>query len=115
MRATSAVLLNPVIMLVRTTTARVLREYLMFPEHFAMKETTPEISEKNFIRLWLSGLLSSLSVFAVVRQLRVLTNTPKALANFSPGLECSDNPGLPRKERALNPERVCCGSNPFRV
>jgi hypothetical protein len=41
MRATSAVLLNPVIMLVTITRARVLREYLISAEHFAIKETTP--------------------------------------------------------------------------
>ena len=41
MRATSEVLLNPVITLVDITRARVLREFLMSPEHFAIKETTP--------------------------------------------------------------------------
>ena len=32
--------------------------------------------------------------------------TPKALVNFSPGLERSDNPGLMIKLRNSNPERV---------
>jgi hypothetical protein len=49
--------------------------------------------------------------------------TPKALANFSPGLERSDNPGIHIKvttlgyilRKALNPERVSRGTNPFRV
>jgi hypothetical protein len=41
MRATNAVLLAPVMMLVRITRAKVLRLYLMSPEHFAMKETVP--------------------------------------------------------------------------
>jgi len=33
-------------------------------------------------------------------------NTPKALANFSPGLERSDYPGETSSEIPLNPERV---------
>gem|GEM_PF-2929493 len=41
--------------------------------------------------------------------------TPKALANFSPGLERSDNPGIDRKKGPPNPERVYCGANPFRL
>jgi hypothetical protein len=41
-------------------------------------------------------------------------DTPKALANFSPGLERSDNPGCIDKKQE-NPERVCCLPNPFRV
>jgi len=40
--------------------------------------------------------------------------TPKALANFSPGLERSDNPGAVSLARG-NPERVCELPNPFRV
>ena len=39
--------------------------------------------------------------------------TPKALANVSPGLERSDNPGLPNQIRN-DPEGVCSASNPFR-
>jgi hypothetical protein len=35
-----------------------------------------------------------LSEKSVVGQFEFGTNTPKALANFSPGLERSDNPGL---------------------
>jgi hypothetical protein len=40
--------------------------------------------------------------------------TPKALANFSPGFEHSENPGYTSKE-SLNPERVRQLVNPFRV
>ncbi len=40
--------------------------------------------------------------------------TPKAFANFSPGLERSDNPGFKIKIYQ-NPERVRWASNPFRV
>jgi hypothetical protein len=43
-----------------------------------------------------------------------LANTPKALANFSPGFERSENPGYANKW-ALNPERVSPATNPFRV
>jgi hypothetical protein len=32
--------------------------------------------------------------------------TPKALANFSPGLEHRDNPGKPQTKNLLNPEGV---------
>ena len=39
--------------------------------------------------------------------------TPKAFANFSPGFERSENPGLPAMN--LNPVRVCLERNPFRV
>jgi hypothetical protein len=41
-------------------------------------------------------------------------NTPKAFANFSPGLERSDNPGIEYKKQR-NPERVRRERNPFRV
>jgi hypothetical protein len=41
--------------------------------------------------------------------------TPKALANFSPGFERSENPGKPYKEKILNPERVRPEANPYRV
>jgi hypothetical protein len=44
--------------------------------------------------------------------------TPKALANFSPGFERSENPGVGIKKRALNPEESvgltrlnCCLAN----
>ena len=40
--------------------------------------------------------------------------TPKAFANFSPGLERSDNPGR-TSTLSLNPERVRQPPNPFRV
>jgi hypothetical protein len=40
--------------------------------------------------------------------------TPKAFANFSPGLERSDNPGS-EHQLLLNPERVRQPANPFRV
>jgi hypothetical protein len=40
--------------------------------------------------------------------------TPKALANFSPGFERSENPGLTIK-KSRNPERVRLLANPFRV
>ena len=40
--------------------------------------------------------------------------TPKALANFSPGFERSENPGAALKNR-FNPERVRCERDPFRV
>ena len=39
-------------------------------------------------------------------------NTPKAFANFSPGLERSDNPGN-ANNKALNPERVRRAANTF--
>ena len=45
---------------------------------------------------------------------KLLNKTPKACANFSPGLERSDNPGNKRKVE-LNPERVRLERNPFRV
>src|SRR5262249_373493 len=41
--------------------------------------------------------------------------TPKALANYSPGLERSDNPGLSPPHLMTNPERVHRAVNPFRV
>ncbi len=41
-------------------------------------------------------------------------NTPKALANVSPRLERSDNPGVKPKEM-VNPERVRRLANPYRV
>jgi hypothetical protein len=41
--------------------------------------------------------------------------TPKALANFSPGLERSDNPGDVEQEFCMNPERVRRVANPFTV
>src|SRR5215217_8998396 len=44
----------------------------------------------------------------------VHTMTPKALANFSPGLERSDNPGWIGK-LTIHPERVRQPPNPFRV
>jgi hypothetical protein len=50
----------------------------------------------------------------VVRQFKILMNTPKAFANFSPGLERSDNPGN-ENEMTMNPERVRRLANPFRV
>jgi hypothetical protein len=37
---------------------------------------------------------------------RVVTDTPKALANFSPGLERSDNPGVDPSNVHTNPEIV---------
>ena len=40
--------------------------------------------------------------------------TPKALANFSPGLERSENPGT-KTRKQLNPVRVYCEANPYRV
>jgi len=40
--------------------------------------------------------------------------TPKAFANFSPGFERSENPGIVIK-RKTNPERVRQLPNPFRV
>jgi hypothetical protein len=43
-----------------------------------------------------------------------LNLTPKALANFSPGLARSDNPGAVSLSRD-NPERVRQLPNPFRV
>jgi hypothetical protein len=36
----------------------------------------------------------------------VTTKTPEALANFSPGLERSDNPGFASYTFRINPERV---------
>ena len=44
----------------------------------------------------------------------VSLSTPKALANFSLGLEHSDNPRI-RFEKCINPERVSSAANPFRV
>jgi hypothetical protein len=41
MRATNAVLLNPVIMLARITMAKVIRECLIPSEDFAMNEIVP--------------------------------------------------------------------------
>src|SRR5215204_2226439 len=41
--------------------------------------------------------------------------TPKALANFSPGLERSNNPGISNLNYKSNPERVRRLANPFRV
>jgi len=43
---------------------------------------------------------------------KFVTNTPKVLANCSPGLERSDNPGYQFKYTA-NPERVRRLANPF--
>jgi hypothetical protein len=43
-----------------------------------------------------------------------LKNTPKALANFSPGLEHREYPG-DHYSILLNPERVRLAMNPFRV
>ena len=40
--------------------------------------------------------------------------TPKAFANFSPGLERSDNPGI-RLKTTFNPVRVRRERNPYRV
>jgi len=40
--------------------------------------------------------------------------TPKALANFSPGFEHGENPGIKNFKR-FNPERVPRPANPFRV
>jgi len=42
-------------------------------------------------------------------------NTPKAFANFSPGFERSENPGIRWTKFVLNPERVPLKTNPFRV
>jgi hypothetical protein len=48
--------------------------------------------------------------------LESLKNTPKALANFSPGFERSENPGKTmNKRKPNNPERVSHVRNPFRV
>jgi hypothetical protein len=33
-------------------------------------------------------------------------NTPKALANFSPGFERSENPGVTKKNKPINAESV---------
>src|ERR1043166_4852805 len=44
-----------------------------------------------------------------------LKNMPKALANFSPGFERSENPGYALTKFAANPERVPHVRNPFRV
>ena len=41
-------------------------------------------------------------------------NTPKALANFSLGLERRDNPRS-KLEKCINPERVSSAANPYRV
>src|SRR5215216_6752650 len=41
--------------------------------------------------------------------------TPKALANSSPGLERSDNPGFRYLKYRINPERVPSATNPLRV
>jgi hypothetical protein len=41
--------------------------------------------------------------------------TPKALANCSPGLERSDNPGIIISNLAFNPEMVRPAINPFWV
>src|SRR5688572_25840141 len=41
--------------------------------------------------------------------------TPKALANFSPALERSDNPGSANQKLHKNAESVRAGPNPFRV
>ena len=43
--------------------------------------------------------------------IRLASNTPKAFANFSPGLERSDNPGT--DTTSLNPERVRPAGEPF--
>jgi hypothetical protein len=43
------------------------------------------------------------------------TNTPKALANFSPELERSDNSEFGPSNVHTNPERVRRERNPFRV
>jgi hypothetical protein len=48
-------------------------------------------------------------------QLEESTQTPKALANFSPGLVRSDNPGKAKLKIHINPERVRQLANPFRV
>jgi len=42
-----------------------------------------------------------------------LKNTPKALANFSPGLERQRQPWVPDNKQANNPERVCLKGEPF--
>src|SRR5215510_5176121 len=39
--------------------------------------------------------------------------TPKAFANFSPGLERSDNPGSYEKPKARNPEKGSSRGEPF--
>ena len=41
--------------------------------------------------------------------------TPKAFANFSPGLERSDNPGSETKSLSTLKAFGMCGNNPFRV
>ncbi len=52
----------------------------------------------------------------VVGQFENWTITPKAFANFSPGLERSDNPGgLNIKRTATLKALGMCGANPFRV
>jgi hypothetical protein len=45
----------------------------------------------------------------------VIPRTPKALANFSPGLERSDNPGITTKWPLTLKGLGMCGINPFRV
>src|ERR1051325_2669388 len=52
------------------------------------------------------------ALLSVMHQFEI---TPKALANVSPGLERSDNPGYTKNENRPNPERVNPESNPFRV
>jgi hypothetical protein len=42
-------------------------------------------------------------------------NTPKAFANFSPGLERQRQPWVTGNKQLLNPERVWRLANPFRV
>ena len=41
--------------------------------------------------------------------------TPKAFANFSPGLERSDNPGAVVKQQKTLKALGLCAINPFRV
>jgi len=43
-----------------------------------------------------------------------ISNTPKAFANLSLGLERSDNPRITTRKQS-NPERVFPVANPFRV
>src|SRR6185503_9095422 len=54
-------------------------------------------------------------IVSAMQVAKKITETPKVLTNFSPGLERSDNPGGTFPREVPNPERVCHGANPFRV
>src|SRR5919205_2319637 len=81
---------------------RFLREFIMQPQE---RDKYPDGVGKCEKREALIDTPKALAKFIL---------TPKALANLSPGLERSDNPGYIRKITD-NPERVRQLANPFRV